>query len=202
MIKSKTLAFLMTSLVSVLLVVSGCSQTERPPSGSASLEGDMKQLIEKTNKDGTFLFEGLPWLISKQEVIDQQQQAAIQSVETDRLLVEGALSLDAKVKQMLVYHFTDDQFVSGEYLFITSDDQYFIEMGRELKALTKEYPEPMTNNLAVLDQADASSRQVEHIIWEGSDRSSLQINLLTTEQGDYLLQIHVMSPQPERKTLQ
>lgn len=159
-------------------------------------------MLGRLSKDGAFIFEGLPWLVAKQEIIGQLKEDAIQSEETDRILVEVGLSLDTKVKQTVIYNFQDDQLVSGEYLFITSDDQYFAEMGKELKALFAEgFSGPLTMNLAVLDQADASSRQEEHIIWEGSDRSSLRLNLLTTEQGDYLLQIHGTSPQPEREGL-
>lgn len=203
MIKSKALVFFMISLLSVLLISSGCSSNKQPAQESSSFEGDLGQLLEKTSKDGAFIFEGLPWLVAKQEIIGQQKEDAIQSEETDRILVEGGLSLGTKVKQTVIYNFQDDQLVSGEYLFITSDDQYFAEMGKELKALfTEGFSEPLTMNLAVLDQADASSRQEEHIIWEGSDRSRLRLNLLTTEQGDFLLQIHVTSPQPEREGLQ
>lgn len=166
-------------------------------------DGSLSQLLEKTSKDGSFLFENLPWLISKQEVIDQQVQGAIQSEETNRIIVEGALDLDAEVEQTVIYNFQDDQLVSGEYWFVTSDEQYFVEMGKELKALlTNGLSEPRTNNLAVLDQAARSSEQGEHMIWEGLDRSGLRINLLMTDQGDYLLQIHATSPQPEREGLQ
>lgn len=166
-------------------------------------DGSLSQLLDKTSKDGSFLFENLPWLITKQEVIDQQVQGAIQSEETDRLVVEGDFDLDAKVKQTVIYNFQDDQLVSGEYWFVTSDEQYFVEMGKELKALlTNGLSEPRTNNLAVLDQAARSSEQGEHMIWEGLDLSGLRINLLMTDQGDYLLQIHATSPQPEREGLQ
>lgn len=201
--KAKTLVLYTILLLSVLLIASACNSNKQPVQGSASFEGNLSQLLEKTSKDGSFIFENLPWLVSKQEVIDKQKQGAIQSEDTDRLVVEGALDLDAKVKQTVIYNFQDDQFVSGEYWFVTSDEQYFVEMGKELKSiLTKGLSEPKTNNLGVLDQADRSSQQGEHIIWEGLDRSGLRLNLSLTDQGDYLLQIHSTSPQPEREGLQ
>ncbi|OPA73610.1 hypothetical protein BVG16_27780 [Paenibacillus selenitireducens] len=162
---TKTLIFCIISVLCVVLIISGCGSNKQPVQGGSSSEG-LDQLLAKTNQDGAFVFERLPWLISKQEVIEKQKLDNIQSKDADRLIGAGSIPLDASVKQTVIYNFQDDQLVSGEYWFTTSDKNHFVELGKELKGLfSKSLSEPQTGNIALLDQADVSAQQGGIVAW-------------------------------------
>lgn len=97
--------------------------------------------------------------------------------------------------------------VSGEYSFSIEDKSLLSQLSKEMLAtLSKEFPEPLGNNLNDLDLGQDQSLQEKNVLWEGMDRSTLKINIFTPgSQGnnpDFILQIKSSSPLPERKSLQ
>lgn len=195
----KPRAFILFILTVVgALSIAGCSSNKETEPLEAASEGSLAQLVEMTRQDEVFVMEGLPWLITKQEVKDSLEQKEIQLEEEDRLVVYGDLSLDDAVEHTVIYYFQEDQLVSGENWFVTTDESSFTEWGGQMHGLVKNFPEPITQNVDVLKQADTSARNKEHIIWEGEDRSNLRLNLSTTEADEFLLQFQVISPLLER----
>lgn len=200
--KTRMLFLCLITVLSVVITASGCSFHKKSAQSEIYTYSDetLGQLLAATYQEGTFIFEGLPWLISKQEVIDKQK--LIQSDDDDWLIVEGTFPLNASIKQTVIYNFQDDQLVSGEYRFATSDNNRFAELGKELGALLSKWlPKPRTENIEILDQADISAQQGNNLLWQGVDRSSMKVSLSVTGQEDYLLLMHVASPLPEREGL-
>lgn len=184
------------------LALGGCSWSGQASHVNASQENAFDPMVASIQQDGQFVVGGLPWLISKQEVLGKLQPDRVQSDSGDKLVAEGRLPLDASVKQTVIYHFQDDQLVSGEYLFTTTDQSRFAQLSQELKGLlSRSLPEPQVNSTAVLDQAGESAQQGSSVGWQGPDRSQLRVNVLMTEEQQYLLQIQIASPLPERQSL-
>lgn len=184
------------------LALGGCSWSGQASHVNASQENAFDPMVASIQQDGQFVVGGLSWLISKQEVLGKLQPDRVQSDSGDKLVAEGRLPLDASVKQTVIYHFQDDQLVSGEYLFTTTDQSRFAQLSQELKGLlSRSLPEPQVNSTAVLDQADESAQQGNSVGWQGPDRSQLRVNVLMTEEQQYLLQIQIASPLPERQSL-
>jgi len=170
---------------------------------NTSLSEGVNQLLVSIHQNETFVFGELPWLISKEEVIQQIERMEIEIDDIDRLVVEGKLSLDPAIKQHVIYKFENEQLVSGEYWFRTTEKDQFDELGSAIKdVLIEVFPEPSSTNLDALDTATVSAEQHESIMWQGSDRSNMQVNLLSNDASEYILQIQLSSPVAERKSLQ
>ncbi|GIO31677.1 MULTISPECIES: hypothetical protein [Paenibacillus] len=190
------------SILCIVLIGSGCSSKANPSTGG----GDSSQLLKNVYNDGVFVFGDLPWLTTKQEVMKQKQLDDSNSEKGDVLKAEESFSFNnSSLKKIVIYRFSDDKFVSGEYLFSTTDNKLFAQFCEELKTnLSKTLPKPNANDLNILDGAGDASAQGKNVSWEGKDHSTLTVNLLTAEQGkdtEYLLQIKSSSPLPERQGL-
>jgi len=191
------------SILCIVLIGSGCSSKESPSAGG----DDFNQLLKNVSRDDGFVFGDLPWLVTKQEVIKQKQLNDISAEKGDFLKAEGSFPFNkSSLKLLTIYRFSDDKFVSGEYLFSTSDKTLFAQFCKELKTnLSKSLAKPNANDLSVLDKAGEASAQGKSVSWEGKDRSTLSVNVLTAEQQgsstEYLLQIKSSSPLPERQGL-
>ena len=194
---SKKLLLCILAFTLTLLVVSGCngSGKESSKKASSSLYEVVRPLLETVHKDNTFVFEEIPWLISKEGVIQQKQLTGIQIDDIDRLLVKGKLPLDDSIQQHIIYNFEENQLVSGAYLFITSEKELFDELGLAVKDVIQEsFPEPRSTNFNTLDSAAASAEKNESIMWQGSDKSYMWVNMLTNESSELILQIQIASP--------
>ncbi|MCJ8015293.1 hypothetical protein MUG84_26865 [Paenibacillus sp. KQZ6P-2] len=201
--KIKSWFFLLIFLASIGLICIGCSFEGKKPSS----EENYNQLLTSFHQNGEYVFENLPWLISRQEVLKRKQQNDSSVENTDFLKIEGSFPLtSSSLKKTVVYRFSDDQFVSGEYLFSTHDKNRFIEFCNKLKShLSESLAEPYANDLSVLEQAGDINAHGKSVAWEGKDRSILKVNLLTDTQQNsemmYILQIKSSAPLPERKGL-
>ncbi|GAB2698781.1 hypothetical protein ACFQWB_00185 [Paenibacillus thermoaerophilus] len=199
--KSSPLFFILF-LFCMALLVSGCF-SDKTSRENPSAAGTFDQLLPNIHQNGTFVFEGLPWLISGQEVMNRQQLVHAPSEQADVLIVEGNSPTEGPVKQITVYKFEDDRLVSGEYGFLTSDQDRFVELVEELQGLLSEsLGTPFANDLSVLDPTGDFARQAKHVAWQGTDRSQLRVNVSTTEQQEYFLHMQIASPLPERQGLQ
>lgn len=193
------------SLLCMVLVVSGCfsagASPDKPSAGSAA-----DQVLSRVHQDGSFVFEELPWLTTREGVV-KQKKLDDAAPDKDNIQAKGSLLVDTSIEQLVTYTFQDDKLVSGEYVFLMLDKGLFTELAGELKeALAKStLGTPMSNNLNVLDQADESATAGKSVAWEGKNGSHLKINLLMTKLQDgkpgYMLQIQSGSPLPERKSL-
>lgn len=202
---SKKAWFCILLVVCALFVASGCkSLSNQPPvKEDLSLSEGISQLLESVLDSDTFVFEEMPWLMSKEEVIQQKQVVDIQINEINRLVVGGKLPLEPAMKQHIIYNFENDQLVSGEYWFITTEQALFDELGLAVKGVVQEsFPEPRSTNLDTLDTATASAEKHEMIMWQGTDRSYMRVSMLTNEASEFTLQIQVSSPLGERNSLQ
>ncbi|GIQ63966.1 hypothetical protein PACILC2_25340 [Paenibacillus cisolokensis] len=199
----KTLGTWLFSVIFVAFISSGCSSNDKPSEEQPAL-GKLDQLLTNIQQDGNYVFDGLPWLTAKEDVMEERKLSQASS-NGDSITVEGKFPLDDSVKQLVVYRFQDDQLVSGEYLFSMTDKNHFAALCNELKELvSKSLEKPISNDLNVLDDAETSAEQGKVVMWEGKDRSNLRISLLTTTnngKSEYLLQIQTTSPLPERKDL-
>jgi len=188
----------------IALISSGCT----PNGGPATTVKDFDQLLTSLHQRGKYVFEDLSWLISKAEVMKQKQLNDSHSLRDDLLKIEGTFPFNnSSLEQTVLFIFDDDKFVSGEYLFSTTNQDQFIKFCEELKTrLKKSLPEPFGNDLSVLNNAKNIGAQGKSVMWKGEDGSYLRINLFTTAQeGDkmrYTVQIKSESPAPERKGLQ
>lgn len=190
--KPEAFIFLILTAMGALWIA-GCSANKEIEPPEAAFEENLKQFVEKNRQDGAFVMDGLPWLITKQEVKDSLEQKEIQLEEDDRIVVDGDLSPDDAVEHTVIYHFQEDRLVSGENWFVTSDELAFKKWSEQMLTRAMAFPEPVTQ---VADQAGS------YAIWEGKDRSSLRLHQSTTETDEFLLQLQVSSPLLERQGLQ
>ncbi|MBZ4665067.1 hypothetical protein [Mahella sp.] len=171
---------------------------------------DFDQLLTSLYQEGKYIFEDLPWLISKEEVMERKQLNDNNSVREDLLKIDGIFPFnDSSLEQTVLFVFEDDKFVSGEYLFSTADHDEFIKFCEELKThLEKSLPKPFGNDLSVFDNAKNvdTDGQGESVSWKGEDGSYLMVDLLAAAQEDdkkqYIIQIQSTSPLPEKEGLQ
>lgn len=203
MLDSKKKLLCIFSFVFILLIVSGCNSNQQPNQENPPTDVGLNQLLENVNQNNTFVFEGIPWLISKEEVIQQKQLNDIQIKEDDRIVVEGKLLLDTSIKQHVIYTFEQDQLVSGEYLFQTNEKDQLDELGKKVKEILAEsFPVPLTNNLDILDPSASSAENNEQIMWKGTDESYVRVSVLANDTSDYTLIIQISSPHPGKNSLQ
>jgi len=192
------------SVICSLFIASACSNSSKEPiDEDFSLDEEIRQILEPMHHNNTFVMEGIPWLSSKAELIQHKQLIDIQIDEMDRIVVEVKVEPSMNLKQHVIYNFEDDQLVSGEVLFSTAEKDRFDELGLTIKQiLQKSFPEPRSANLNALDAASASAENNENIMWQGSDRSYMRLNMLTSDASEFILQIHIASPIAERNSLQ
>lgn len=164
-------------------------------------------LLDNIYQDGGYVFGGMPWLASIQDVKEQKQlNTDNQTNNIEMLAAEGTFPLDSSVKQTAVYKFQDGQLVSGEYLFSFTDKDSFAHFSSELEAtLSQTMSEPFANDLSILKHADDASAQGKTVAWKGNDLSYLRITLFTGLEPDgeatYSILIQTTSPLPPRKEL-
>lgn len=128
--KTEINIFLLPFLLITILIVSGCNSNT---GSSASALDSYAELLKSLHQDGGFVFEGQPWFSSKNDVAEQQKIE--DSKDTDFLKSEGSFTLDkGKLTKTTLYRFSDDKFVSGEYLFSTDDKELFTQFVNSLKA--------------------------------------------------------------------
>jgi len=198
---SRKIWFCILSVICFLFIVSCSNSSKEPIEEDSFLYEGIRQLLEPMHQNNTFVIEGIPWLISKAEVIQQKQLIDIQIDEMDRIVVEG--KLEPSMKQHVIYNFENDQLVSGEYWFSTIEIDRFDELGLTIKKILQEsFPAPRTTNLDFLDAATASAGKKENIMWQGSDQSYMRVNVLTSDASEFMLQIHIASPIGEKNSLQ
>lgn len=197
--------FVALSLLCMVLVVSGCFSAGASPN-NVSAGSAAEQVLSRVHQDGSFVFEELPWLTSREEAV-KQKKLDDAAPDKDAVQSKGSLPVDKSIEQIVTYTFQEDKLVSGEYVFLVPDKGLFTGLAGELKeALAKStLGTPMTNNSNALDQADESAQAGKSIAWEGKDGSHMKINLLSAKLPDgkpgYMLQIQSGSPLPERKSL-
>ncbi|RXZ80530.1 hypothetical protein EBB07_18445 [Paenibacillaceae bacterium] len=188
----------------VVMLIGGCASNNKPSEPQSSAD-QLNQLVTNIHQDGNYIFEGQEWMASKEDVVKAKALNEAEAAENNRLITEGDFPLDESFKQLVVYNFEDDQLVSGEYLFSTADKEKFSSLSKELKALLSSSLEaPISNDLSLLDEAEAAAEQGQHVMWEGKNQSNLRLNVLTaTNEGktEYLIQIQSNSPRPEKKSL-
>ncbi len=182
-------------------------QGNPPPQGTNTGKKEFGQSLSELHQEESYVFDGMPWLASKEEVLAQKQMDRNWSEDGDMLTREGDLFLDPSIRQYVIYIFQDNRLVSGEYRFVIEDKSLFTKLSKEMLAtLSKEFPIPLGNSLNTLDLEQDHSLQEKNVLWEGKDRSTLNINIIPPGSGsnyyDYILQIKSSSPLPERKSLQ
>lgn len=217
---TKPRGFRITSVATVLIALSiflslgwlipsmeKTNHTSDPGKNIPFTEEDFDKLLSSVYRDGVFVFNNLPWLVSKQEVMQQKHLDDRASELQDDLKAESHYAFnDSPLKQTVIYRFSDDQFVSGEYLFLLSNQDHLIEFCKELKThLSRSLPKPFGNDLNVLDRADEVPAGGLSVLWEGQDRSTLSVYLLTNAKQsgemEYAVLIKSASPLPDRKSL-
>lgn len=182
-------------------------QGNQPPQGTNAGKKEFGQALSELHQEGSYVFDGLPWLVSREEVLAQKQMDRSWSEDGDMLTRKGDLPLDPSIRQYVIYIFEDNRLVSGEYSFSIEDKSLFSKLSKEMLAiLSKEFPKPSGNSLNVLDLEQDLSLQEKNVLWEGKDRSTLKITIIPpgsqSNYQDYILQIKSSSPLPERKSLQ
>ncbi|MDK2902102.1 MAG: hypothetical protein PWQ93_21 [Clostridiales bacterium] len=190
----------------IVLIIGGCTSN----GASTATVKDFDQLLTSLHQEEKYIFEDLPWLISKEEVMERKQLNENNSVREDLLKIDGGFPFnDSSLEQTVLFVFEDDKFVSGEYLFSTADQDEFIKFCEELKThLEKSLPKPFGNDLSVFDNAKNvdTDGQGESVSWKGEDGSYLMVDLLAAAQEDdktqYIVQIQSTSPLPEKEGLQ
>ncbi|WP_159881442.1 M56 family metallopeptidase [Paenibacillus puerhi] len=190
----------------ILVACTAYTGSDKTTSASSDNQTRFNELVKSIQSRDGFGFEGLPWLITRQELIATRKISSYETGE-DRLITAADILQDSpSLTQRVVYHFTDDQFVSGEYWLITSDKDRFAAWNQELKAsLSQSLPQPTSNDLRVLEQADEAGTQGKVVAWQGTDGSRLSIHLGEAapqgEEVSYVLQIKSSSPLPPRRSL-
>jgi hypothetical protein len=217
---TKPRGFRITSVATVLMALSififvgwfipsmeKTNRTSDPGKNIPFTGKDFDKLLSSVYRDGVFVFDNLPWLVSKQEVMQQKLLDDRASELEDALKAESRYAFnDSPLNQTVIYRFSDDQLVSGEYLFLLSHQDQFIEFCKELKThLSQSLPKPFGNDLNVLDRADEVPAGGLSVLWEGQDRSTLSVYLLTNAgqsgEMEYAVLIKSASPLPDRKSL-
>lgn len=181
----------------------GNHPSQTPSAGKKKFGQALSELYQEEN----FVFDGLPWLASKEEVLAQKQIDRSFSEDGGMLTRKGDFPLDPSIWQYVIYIFEDNRLVSGEYRFVIEDKSLFTKLSKEMLAiLSKEFPKPQGNSLNALDLEQDHSYQEKNVLWEGKDRSTLKITITPpgsqSNYSDYILQIKSSSPLPERKSLQ
>lgn len=180
----------------LLLVAVGCDETK-----NSDMKSDHVQtLLNDINLEGKYGLIDYPWLISSQDVLEQLPSEPVE-MSADRIMIVGSLDLPAEIDQKVMYGFQDDQFVYISYLFVSSDEQAYMNLASTFQAsLSDVMGEPITTepNLQMFDRPIESANSGSKLTWIGEDNSYLEVLLTTTEQEDtYLLNMSVSSPRPQ-----
>lgn len=189
--KSKINIFLVPFLLITILIVSGCNSNT---GSSASASDSYAELLKSLHQDGRFVFEGQPWFSSRNDVAEQQKIE--DSKDTDFLKSEEVFALDkGSLTKITIFRFSDEEFVSGEYLFSADDQKLFTQFVNSLKTeLAGDFPKSQSNDLNALVADD--SAEGNSVLWEGEDNSRLSITLLGKQdtESKYILLIKSSSP--------
>lgn len=186
--KSKINIFLLPFLLITLLVGSGCNSTT-----GSSASDSYAELLNSLHQNGGFVFEGQPWFSLRNDVAKQQKIE--DSKDTDFLKLEGVFALEkGSLTKITIFRFSDEEFVSGEYLFTTDDKELFTQFVNSLKIeLAGDFPKPQSIDLNALVADD--SAQGNSVLWEGEDNSRLSITILGQDtESKYILLIKSSSP--------
>ncbi|MFD2117341.1 hypothetical protein ACFSTH_10215 [Paenibacillus yanchengensis] len=199
----KNASILLYGLVFLLIstfIVSGCTKVKE--NNELIIQNDLKQQLITMAEIEVYSFENFPWSVNKQAVIDQLKNETIQSNETNRIIVASDLLSNSNMQQQVIYNFEEEQLISGEYWFITTDDNQFNSLLETMNLLLSEhFPSPKSDNLEKLEHAIRSGASDVNIMWQGSDNSYFYVKIGTTEQNKKVLQIHITSPRSEQNSL-
>lgn len=189
--KSKINIFLLPFLLITILIVSGCNSNT---GSSASASDSYVELLKSLHQDGGFVFEGQPWFSSRNDVAEQQKIE--DSKATDFLKSEGVFALEkGPLTKITLFRFSDEEFVSGEYLFSTDDKELFTQFVNSLKTeLAGDFPKPRSTDLNALVADD--SAQGNSVLWEGEDNSRLSITILGKQDTESTYNLLIKSSSP------
>lgn len=183
-----------------LTILAGCESKGTEHGRSSTL---LDNVIAKDGK--SYEFEQTPWFTTREDLLklrDLQDQDITMIPEEEVLKVNKKVAFQhPKTEAMVLYHFQDDQLVSGEYCIAAGSEDELVRISSELqKTLEQYFPQPSSNSLDELAEEKIRSWKSSGVSWSNEDHNSFDLSF-PEPKSEYMLILSVHAPRETKKSL-